>query len=388
MSTSRQPLWIANLIFPVAARYGVLYYFTCMKMGLLLFALFCGTSLCAQRFLYKGRIGDQPVVMQLDTGGGSAHAQYFFWNRKKLVSLDGGRSSNGLLKLTDFRQTQTLELTLRGRSYTGTWTKGGRKMKIGLKPASLSEYANRYDVFKSVRDWKNEWPIDYVVSSGYVFQKIRTDTLNGYVVERLREKYTGVLTVRIAGAQTPATVRINNKLLEEAIIRAMGASECLGASDGAHNMVIDKLYINSDVLSVGFYATAYCGGDHPGEISDAYNFDRRTGRLLHLNDVLWLGGKAPPAEGSTEYYGYRDSVLAPWLLEIFSRLYPSQISGRECPYDSESAWQDFKWCFTKEGLYIGPQFVHAASACNNPGWPVIPYFIVRRYKNPKSRLAF
>ena len=141
---------------------------------------------------------------------------------------------------------------------------------------------------------------------------------------------------------------------------------------------------------MSFYSTIYCGGAHPGEISDAYNFDRSTGKMLSLEDVLWLGKGNPPAQGSEAWYKYRDSVLAPWLFRTFSRLYPSQVSGHDtgCVYDNADAWQEFKWCFTKKGLYISPQFAHVAAACNDPEWPVIPYAIVRKYKNPKCRLDF
>lgn len=54
----------------------------------------------------------------------------------------------------------------------------------------------------------------------------------------------------------------------------------------------DKVYVGSDVVSVELILSQYIGGAHNLTLLSGMNFDRATGKLLLLDDVLKLIGKS------------------------------------------------------------------------------------------------
>jgi hypothetical protein len=50
-----------------------------------------------------------------------------------------------------------------------------------------------------------------------------------------------------------------------------------------------------------------------------------------------------------------------------------------CDYTDKSVWGYSNWHFTAKGLYLGPYFARIQRNCDDPGWSVLPYSVVKQH---------
>jgi hypothetical protein len=347
-------------------------------------AIICYYSTGAQVSLYKGKIGSYPVVMQLEISDTSVTGNYFYQSYKMTIPLEGSISNTGLITLSNNERTEFFQMKKKNDGFTGSWTNKEKSLRVEFQPISLSGFRNPYIQPGEVTKWKKERPFDFILSAGFRFEKLKTIIVNGIIINVLKEKYTKIESAEIIHPYNPAIKRINNRLKEKALSDAIAGSGCIGyQTNDNFETTLGEVYGNRSVFSISFFTSYYCGGAHPDEGSGCYNFDMKTGSMLALEDVLWLGKGKPPAESSDGWYRYRDSVLAPWLVKTFTQLFPDKINGTndsECNYSDPQSWQWINWNFTNSGLHIAPQFAHYNAPCENPAWTIIPYSFLRKIK--------
>lgn len=373
-----------------------------MKKFILVFLCFCCTVIAFAQWpiLLKGKIGAYPVVMQLDSFDDTvAFARYFYENKKKDIELNGSMSKDGSITVICYnnydgnfdKSSEKIQLRKTKNGYTGTWSTTQKTLPVTLSFLSIDSIKNPFSSYASLQQMKTESPLDYVRTAGLLFIKDSTSKKNGYYLDWYHEKYSGISLFRLRKETMTAAIRkINEQLLEAQLSGSNNALACTSSGGGTeYDQTIDHLFLNNSVLSVDISTGYDCGGAHPDFSFSALNFDLSTGEAVKLDDILWFG-KTIVKEDSDEWYGYRDSVFAPKVVELLQQLYPQQMKytedEEECNYADPGVWDFPNWYFTDKGLYLGAYFARVARSCDDPGWSVIPYRVVKKYIKPSLKI--
>jgi hypothetical protein len=193
--------------------------------------------------------------------------------------------------------------------------------------------------------------------------------------------------------------RINQQLLERLWSEVINYHGCLlgGGEYAEFDQGVAPQFLSPDVVSLNISTSYSCGGAHPDFGNSPINLDVHTGHSLSLEDVLWVGNGKPllhadrdgasdtslTEEESKARFTYQREVFVPWLIKQFTALYPEEMQKPadedSCDYTDESVWGYSNWHFTAKGLYLGPYFARVQRNCDDPGWSVLPYAVVKQH---------
>jgi hypothetical protein len=368
-----------------------------MKKALLLTTaiIFSLLMVNAQTQVLTGKIGAYPVIMELNVHDDSmVEANYFYVKYRKNTSLSGQKNNGDAISMTSFFRNESdkpdaekIELVNMGSTYTGSWSLDKKKLRIELQPIDMEKYKSPYDELEFVKKLKKDNPYQYALISAFVFNKDSSFSIAGYKVDRYKEKYTHVPMVQLRNdTNDPAIARVNTRLKENSLDECIMESLCGETSRNYdYSTSINSIFIGGDVFSINACVNYYCGGAYPDAGCNGLSWSLKTGELIRLEDVIWFGNEMSAAD-APDAGTYTDSVFAPAIVKLFETLYPAEMkdAGGTCEYNNPAMWGSVNWYFTAEGLYVGPVYPHYGLACSEPGWSVIPYDIVKKYRNPKN----
>lgn len=362
---------------------------------LLLTGLFVSTATWADNGaqVYTGTLGKAAIVLEINPRTGEG--RYFYKKYRKDLPLDGALDGETLVleegsRMEDSRPTLRLQPTTNG--WSGEWTStAGKTLKIELEAAVIPEVpADALPFFITLHD---KYPYEYLRLQGVTLKKGKTDTFMGYTLQWWTEPKTDTsLFEVVSGYSLEERRRINQKLMARLWGEVLSSYGC----SGSYAQWSQPLWMSSTVMSVRISSDYYCGGAYPDQSHDALNIDTKTGKLLTLDDVLWVGQGKPlhyeeyedfaagSPGSSTAWSNYRTKELAPWLVAQFLKLYPNEMTvtaegENDCGYDEDDRWQFPGWHFTEQGIKIEPSFPHVAAVCGFVDWGVLPYNIVKQH---------
>ncbi|WP_192558785.1 hypothetical protein [Pseudomonas allokribbensis] len=363
--------------------------------ALLLTGLFVSTATRADNGaqVYTGTLGKAAIVLEINPRTGEG--RYFYKKYRKDLPLDGVLDGETLVleegsRIEDSRPTLRLQPTANG--WSGEWTStAGKTLKIELEPAVIPEVpADALPFFTTLHD---KYPYEYLRLQGVTLKKGKTDTFMGYTLQWWTEPKTDTsLFEVVSGYSLEERRRINQKLMARLWGEVLSSYGC----SGSYAQWSQPLWMSSTVMSVRISSDYYCGGAYPDQSHDALNIDTKTGKLLTLDDVMWVGqGKplhyeeyedfaADSPGSSTAWSNYRTNELAPWLVAQFLKLYPNEMTitaegENDCGYNEDYPWHYPGWHFTEQGINIEPSFPHVAAVCGFVDWSVLPYNIVKQH---------
>jgi hypothetical protein len=343
--------------------------------------------------VYSGTLGKAPIVVEINPRTGEG--RYFYKKYRKDLPLDGALEGETLVleegsRMEDSHPTLRLQPEVDG--WRGEWTSTtGKTLKIELQPAVIPEVPA--DALPFLAMLHDKYPYDYLRLQGVVLRKGKIDTFMGYTLQWWSEPQTGAsLFEVISGYSLEELQRINQHLMVRLWSEVLASYGC----SGSYAQWSQPLWMSPTVMSVRIASDYYCGGAYPDQNNDALNIDTRTGKLLTLDDVLWVGQGKPlhfeqqgdfseGASGSSETWSnYRTTELAPWLVAQFLKLYPSEMTvtpagENDCGYDENDRWRFPGWHFTEQGIKIDPSYPHVAAVCGFVDWSVLPYNIVKQH---------
>ncbi|WP_426157580.1 hypothetical protein [Pseudomonas sp. TSRC2-2] len=373
-----------------------------MCRGLLrLFTVFCltgsfvSTAAWAETGaqLFTGTLGKSSIVLEINPRTGEG--RYFYKKYRKDLPLDGALDGETLVleegsRMDDSRPTLRLQPTTDG--WYGEWTStAGKSLKIKLQPAVVPDVPD--DALPFFTTLHDKYPYEYLRLQGVTLKKGNIDTFMGYTLQWWSEPKTGTsLFEVVSGYSLEERRRINQQLMARLWSEVLSSYGC----SGSYAQSSQPLWMSSTVMSVLISSDYFCGGAYPDQSQDALNFDTKTGRLLTLDDVLWVGQGKPlhfqregdfggEASGSSDSWSnYRSEELAPWLVAQLLKLYPSEMTvtpegENDCNYDESYPWQFPGWHFTQLGIKLEPSFPHVAAVCGFVDWSVLPYTIVKQH---------
>lgn len=362
---------------------------------LLLTGFFVSTATLADNSaqVYTGTLGKSSIVLEVNPRTGEG--RYFYKKYRKDLPLDGTLDGETLVleegsRMEDSRPTLRLQPTNHG--WSGEWTStAGKTLKIELEPAVIPEVPP--DALPFLARLHDKYPYEYLRLQGITLKKGKTDTFMGYTLQWWREPKTDTsLFEVVSGYSLDERRRINQQLMARLWSEVLSSYGC----SGSYAQSSQPLWMSPTVMSVRISSDYYCGGAYPDQNNDALNFDTKSGKLLTLDDVLWVGQGKPlhfeqqgdfdegASASSDSWSNYRTTELAPWLVAQLLKLYPSEMTvtaegENDCNYDEKDPWQFPGWYFTEQGIKFEPSFAHVAAVCGFVDWSVLPYPIIKQH---------
>ncbi|WP_459474010.1 hypothetical protein [Pseudomonas sp. No.117] len=365
------------------------------RSGLLLtLVVFTGVA-HAEKLLLEGTLGQAAVVVEVDpTANDEAYGRYFYDRYRRDLRLSGPAQAGDRLRLEEGAPWQdgpkahwTLTRGADGH-WTGTWSGDGKTLPLNLAPLQLVDAAATSPYQRRLRQ---DDPYEFRRLQGLTLAQGERQTFMGRGLRWWREPVSGMRLFTVEGASEAANAKLRERLWQEVAAHL----SCIG-SDGDHRLKVTPQLITERLLSVNLFSEYSCSGAaHPDFGSAPLTLDLQSGRELALEDLLWLGRGQPIRPAADDRYSqaladYREKTLAPWVVRLFTRLYPRLLraptKGDGCNYRSADVWQFAPWYLTPKGLYLGPTFYRAARHCDEPGGTLIPYAEVRKHPGPLAEL--
>lgn len=349
----------------------------------------------AEKLLLEGTLGQARVVVEVDpTANDESYGRYFYDRYRRDLRLSGPAQPGDRLKLEEGAPWQdgpkASWVLTRGQygSWTGTWSGAGKTLPLALAPLQL-EPPDATDRYRQTL--RQDDPYEYRRLQGLTLEQGERQTFMGRGLRWWREPVSGMRLFTVEGASEAANAVLRERLWAEVDAHL----SCIGP-DGEHRLQVTPQLLSERVLSVNLFSQYSCSGAaHPDFGSAPLTLDLQTGQELALEDFLWLGHGQPIRPQPEDRYSqaladYREQTLAPWVIRLFTRLYPPLMQepadGEGCDYRSADVWQFAPWYLTSKGLYLGPTFFRAARNCDEPGGTLVPYAEVRKHPGPLAGL--
>jgi hypothetical protein len=363
--------------------------------GILLLAglVFC-TRIWADdgRQVYTGTLGKAAIVVEIDNR--YSEGRYFYKKYRTDLALDISKEGDELVMaegaMMDGDSRPTLRLHPNVNGWSGEWSNpAGKTLKVELQPAMLPDVpAGALPYLSELHD-KN--PYEYLRLQGLQLEKGKTETSMGYTLQWWSEPKSGASLFEVVSGYSPqARERINQYLMARLWAEVTSHFDCAGS----YSQSSQPLWLSPSVLSVRVSTEYYCGGAYPDQNNESLIFDGQTGKVLTLEDVLWVGQGKPfhyldGFEGSStassdEYSDYRSKEFAPWLVTQLLILYPKEMTviaegENDCGYDEPEPWKYPSWYFNEKGITFIPSFAHVAAVCGHVEWGVLPYSLINQH---------
>lgn len=345
--------------------------------------------------VYTGTLGKMPIVLEMNPDSGDGRYFYQKYRKDLILSLT---KEGEILVLEEGGESQphpTMRLKPTPDGWSGEWASAkGKVLKMELQQAKLAPVPA--DTLPYLVQLHDKLPYEYLRLLGMKLKQGQTENFMGYTLQWWSEPQSQVqLFEVVSGYPAEVLQRINQRLMARLWQGVGGTLECtVDGAPGSYFQTSHPVWMSPSVMSVITATDFYCGGLHPNLDNESLNFDTRTGNVLTLDDVLWVGqGKPVHFEEGFDYsspafkahYEYRNKELAPWLVAQLLKLNPSEMTAKpeveenDCVYNDDNLWNSPLWYFTEKGLKLEPVFVHAAAACRDIDWSVLPYNLVKQH---------
>lgn len=358
--------------------------------------------------VFTGTLGDMPIVLELDLGDPMVvSGRYFYEKNHNDLPLSGVLSGKNLtlkVGLDDNSGKVLPELYLRQRAqsgWQGKWTgPKGKTLKVELTEIQVTLAPEGAEA-----GWQaiyQQSPYDYLRLQGLQLQADRVQTFMGYTLQWWAEPESKLSFFEITSGYTPEQrERINQQLRARLWSEVVSYHACLlqGSRFGADfQQTVTPELLSPGVVSVSVFTRYDCGGVHPDFGNSPLNLDVTTGKVLALEDVLWIGKgkafhyddredsseKAPSTVNFDTLAEYRSKRLAPWLVDQFKTLVPDEMKkpageDDDCDFTDAEVWSFPAWYFKPTGVYFGPSFARVMRSCESPEWSVVPYSEIKQH---------
>jgi len=343
-----------------------------------------------------GQVGKAAVVMELNIQpDGAVDGRYFYRQHHVDIPLAGQKREDGSVLLCEGELNEAelrdhgcdgFELKPLGKgSWQGNWRGGrqGKTIAVQLEPLVLPADAAKPGRLASNSGYELARRADMSLRKG------KSERVQGHTLQWWSEPVSGISLFRVQdGYPAEALERINAVLTERHWQEVGAALSCLvrQGQRGEYQVQAKPRLLSPKLFSTSVMISYDCGGAHPDFGDSPINLDVESGRLLQLEDLLWLGRGKPQlarnANGDRVNFDYEDNVLAPWLARTMAQRYPRESrpsAEADCNYRDKSVWRFPSWYLMPKGLYLGPSFPRVERACEYPDWSVLPWSVLRQH---------
>ncbi|WP_439878025.1 hypothetical protein [Pseudomonas prosekii] len=354
--------------------------------------------------IYSGTLGSSPIVLELNTDDPNEVSGRYFYQKYRRDLLLSGAKDGTELNLHESRDLNnhgtplsSIHLRPTPHGWSGEWTSPkGKVLKIALEQAKLPPIPS--DTLPYLATLLDTAPYDFLRLQGMKLKQGKTEVFMGYTLQWWSEPQSKMqLFEVVSGYPAEQLQRINQQLMGRLWQQVVNFHECLtGYGMTNYSQKSDPLWMSPSMISVNITAESNCGGNYSDEKDMPFNLDAKTGKLLTLEDVLWIGRGEPTSYEPGEFDDksldddfqtwseYRWKEFAPWLVTQLRALYPEEITTTAdrndgCVYGEEQSWAYPSWYFTDKGIKLLPSFPHNETMCRSVEWSVLPYSLIKQH---------
>jgi len=373
------------------------------KSSFLLAVLIGLGALCAraeepQTHVLQGKIGSAPIVMEFTIDPSNrAFGRYFYRKYKSDIVLDGEKTEQGDLRLIErelWRGPARAHITLtpQRKGWQGEWRGEGEDAKtlpVTLLPLDTATLATAKA--EASRLWGVS-PYSVVRISEMSLQAGEKQEFMGYTLEWIEEPVTKLRMFQVRDGFSDETLLRINVVLEARLWKDVAFYfDCSKRPEFYFEHFVTPHFLNQRLFSASIDTDVFCGGAHPNAWDDPLNLDIESGKVLVLEDLLWLTTGKPylsrDASGRRKNHEYETKILGPWLAKTMTRFYSKEIKadaeerGDDCGYsnDDQLKWSFSSWYLTEKGIYFHPSYPHVIRYCAYPEWSTVPWNIINQH---------
>ena len=354
--------------------------------------LFFPLKAFAQTWVFQGKIGDLPVVMELNSNEGKLVGRYAY--KKNLVGIHLQGDSFDKLKEAKFPKrehdgekeklyTMSCNARFRGRLkkgvYSGTWRLLKNKKELKFKLKVLSDGKDAYE--KTINKWmrfqrrRKKDVKDKTHTAKALAYAERTTSVIGYQFSNLEHKKAQKKINAFLRAHHQKSVQESHECIEAGyfdVSPAVGHNMMKGAES------FDFRIYENRLIEISFSGSVYCGGAHPSNYYTTHTFDLRTGKKVDLNSLF------------TMYTSTRDTnTLTPYFLNLLKKY---RVEKHNCldGVMEENEIDDVELNISKKG-FISARLIgmgHAAFVCELDSLAFIPLKALRKIARPDAKSYF
>ena len=310
--------------------------------------------------IYRGRLGDQHIQMELTRNGDAATGKYFYDQFQRDLRLAGRLNKDGRLELRETDAT--------GR-HTGTFV-CKRADERGPIDMDLECDWSKPNGSGQLTAWLTEQSIDLpkglVIKPRQVYQRGRVVNLS----------YPELIN---DGRQTrnfnPRVARIVRELLSDFIPDA-------GLKNASFDANYNVLLANDEIISIEISEYLYTGGAHPTEDWRTFNYDVRKDREIRITDLV--RDEAAFKAAVWKYSAKAILRLADKLEQEEARSENRQPEKKDFLASEDEPAEILAWGFTPKGVAVYFDFAHVMAVFSKV---IVPYSEVKDHLKPNSPMA-
>jgi len=379
------------------------------KPSFIILAVLLGLGTCyaqaveRQTQVWQGKIGSAPIVMELTIdSSGEVEGRYFYRKYKFNIFLEGEKTEQGDLRLTEKKEGRErgpvhahITLTPQGQGWQGEWREEGEDTKtlpVTLLPLDTALLVPAKTKVSRVME-QDLSPYDVVRLTEMSLRAGEKQEFMGYTLLWMEEPVTKLKMFQVRdGFPDETLLRINAALKAQLWKEVESYFGCSQQSPVFHfEQIVTPRFLNQRLLSASIATDLYCGGAHPSNLVDPLNLDIESGKVLVLEDLLWLTTGKPylsrDASGRRKNHEYETKILGQWLAKTMTRFYAKEIKadaeerGEDCDYsnDDMGKWSSSSWYLTEKGIYFHPSYPHVIRYCAYPEWSIVPWNIINQH---------
>lgn len=322
-----------------------------------LIVLIQASFISAQTKIYRGRLDNKHIQMELNREGDATRGTYFYDQFQKDLRLDGRLNKDGRLELHESDGA--------GR-HTGTFV--CKRLDELLAPAfdlecdwTKPDGSGRVPVF--LTEQSIDLPKEFAIKPRQLYERARVVNVS----------YPELITSATRRFSAPVMKRLRQSIREFIPDREQDVS-----FDANYNILL----ATDEIISIEMEADSYSGGAHPDEEWWTFNYDVRSDRELRLSDLIRdeAGFKA----AVWKYSASAINKLADQLERDEARSEGRQPEKKDPVVSEDTPAEILAWGFTPKGVAVYFDFAHAMAVFTKV---VVPYSEVKNYVKPNVPIA-
>jgi hypothetical protein len=310
--------------------------------------------------IYRGRLGDQHIQMELTRNGDVTIGRYFYDQFQKDLRLEGRPNKDRRLELRETDET--------GR-HTGTFV-CKRADERGPIDMDLECDWSKPDGSGELNAWLTEQAIDLpkglAIKPKQVYQRGRIVNLS------YPELISSSRQSRIFNARVP---RLARGSLSDFVPET-------GNENVSLNVNYNVLLATDEIISIELSEDFYAGGAHPSEDWRIFNYDVRNDREFRITDLV--KDERPFKAAIWKYAATAINKLAVQLEQNEAREENRQPEKRDDVVSDDEPAEILAWGFTPKGVVVYFDFAHVMWVFSKV---VVPYSEVKDHLKPDSPIS-
>jgi len=329
-----------------------------------LFIILFSFQLQAQNYIFRGVIGNNDAVLAFDLlDSNISDASYYLNKNKAVISMIGNVIDSNVFVFyqLDPNYEDTLGIMLL-QMHDYMYLDGVYKTNDGL---TQDMHFSWYDITKInhlyadnqlINELKVEVPFRYVYTADMTFNvPVDSVTINKFdkilIVKNLPSEIPSI-GFRAASQSDKRITKFCDSL---AITHVIADIDC----ELEYEVTLSIKRFDAKVLSILYRVQWNCGGTNADFYYQGFTFDRKTGNLISLDQLLSLENYNEASEAESKEQIIKNNEKK--LRSIVSR---SLINnGTICDYDNYPLFTDQNFYLTNDKLWLLPSFTKGLAEC-------------------------